>query len=337
MSKIALVMGLNYIDSRHRLYGCINDTKNIIKLLKGKYGWKDNEIILMTDNTAIKPTKDNIIKTLREIVDKINNEGIKQFFISYSGHGTNVHDYSSDEDDKMDEVLVPLDVNTAGYVKDDVFHDILHDINNDCVTFCLFDCCNSGTAADLKYNHQGFLKYTIENKKTMMDNHVYMISGCKDVQTSVDAYNWDTNEYEGVLTSAFIQANKIKRKRMNYFRLVNLMRRIIKNRRMKQIPQLTSSVIIDNKTLYREGNRHIMKNSKRSQSQLMKIKQNRDKIMRRRRRWRRRRGRRREASKRPLRRGKPSGGGVGSVSDHRTGTLRGNLKMRRIWEVHHTR
>ena len=306
MSRIALVMGLNYIDSRHRLYGCINDTKNITKLLKSKYGWKDNEIILMTDNTPIKPTKDNILKTLREIVDKINNDGIKQFFISYSGHGTNVHDYSSDEDDRMDEVLVPLDVNTAGYIKDDVFHDILHDINNDCVTFCLFDCCNSGTAADLKYNHQGFLKYTIENKKTKMDNQVYMISGCKDVQTSVDAYNWDTNEYEGVLTSAFIQANNVKRDKMNYFRLVDMMKRIIKNRRMKQIPQLTSSVIIDNKTLYRAGNRHIMKNSNRSQGQLMKIKQNRDKIIRKRRHRRIHRRRRR----------------------------RGNLKMRRIREVH---
>ena len=118
--KIALVMGLNYRETRYQLNGCINDAMNIKKLLKNKYQYQENEIILMTDDTAIKPTKNNIINTLSDVIGKINNEGIKQFFLFYSGHGTNVHDYSSDEDDRKDEVIVPLDVNTRGYVKDEV-------------------------------------------------------------------------------------------------------------------------------------------------------------------------------------------------------------------------
>ena len=39
-------------------------------------------------------TKNNIGNTLSDIIGKINNEGIKQFFY-FIGHGTNVHDYSS--------------------------------------------------------------------------------------------------------------------------------------------------------------------------------------------------------------------------------------------------
>jgi metacaspase-1 len=275
MSKIALVMGLNYIGTSFKLYGCINDAHNIKKFLKNQYNYKDDEIVLMTDNTDTKPTRDNIINTLKDIVSKINDNNIKQLFISYSGHGTNVHDYSSDEDDKKDEVLVPLDVKQNGYIKDDIFHSILHDINNECVTFCLFDCCNSGTAVDLKYNHQKFLKYTVENKKTEMDNHVYMISGCKDVQTSVDAYNWETGEYEGVLTSSFLQVNKNNKKKLTYFKLVKKMKKIIKNREMKQIPQLTSSILIDKKSLYRDGNNHLMKDSNRTQEQLLNLKKKR--------------------------------------------------------------
>ena len=269
--KIALLMGLNYRETRYQLNGCINDAMNIKKLLKNKYQYQENEIILMTDDTAIKPTKNNIINTLSDVIGKINNEGIKQFFLFYSGHGTNVHDYSSDEDDRKDEVIVPLDVNTGGYVKDDNFYEMLKQINDNCVTFCLFDCCNSGTAVDLKYNHQGFLNYSVENAKSDMTNHIFMISGCKDVQTSVDAYNWQTQQYEGVLTSAFIKVNSVRKHKMNYFELVRRMRKVIKKRDMKQVPQLTSSVLIDRKTFYRIGKNHLLKNNRLTQKRLKQL------------------------------------------------------------------
>ena len=41
-------------------------------------------------------------------------------FFHYSGHGSQVKDKSGDEDDNQDEVIIPLDFESAGVISDDV-------------------------------------------------------------------------------------------------------------------------------------------------------------------------------------------------------------------------
>ena len=75
---------------------------------------------------------------------------------------------------------------------------------------------------------------------------------------------------------------------MNYFELVRRMRKVIKRRRMKQVPQLTSSIIIDRKTFYRIGKRHLLKNNRLTQRRLKQLHNIFHKRLRRRQRHRRR-------------------------------------------------
>ena len=48
--KSALLIGCNYPNSSISLHGCINDVINIKNMLINKYGFSNNEIIMMTDN-----------------------------------------------------------------------------------------------------------------------------------------------------------------------------------------------------------------------------------------------------------------------------------------------
>ena len=56
--KRALLVGINYIGTDNALNGCINDIDNMRDILKSEYGYKDADIIMISDMTDI-PSKLN--------------------------------------------------------------------------------------------------------------------------------------------------------------------------------------------------------------------------------------------------------------------------------------
>lgn len=241
--KIALLIGINYNgDEKLKLNGCINDTKTIKTLLLNHYGYSDNDIIVLTDDTETTPTRENIENILENIVNKIRNKGITEFFISYSGHGTYQYDWSGDEDDGKDEAIVPLDCNKNGIITDDELHKkYLSKLPNNVNVFALMDCCHSGTILDLeyKYNHRGgtprngvFVRQ--QNKK--LNCKVIKISGCRDDQYSMDAFI--DGKYCGAMTASF---EKTMIKSMDCRDLLARMTTYLKNNNFEQRPVLTSS------------------------------------------------------------------------------------------------
>ena len=119
MTKIALLMGLNYRGSSAELSGCIHDVVNTGKVLEEVYGYKSEDILYMTDDSEIKPTARNILAQLIRLSERTYQEDIKEIWVSYSGHGTYVKDVNDDEDDGKDESLVPLDYKESGMISDD--------------------------------------------------------------------------------------------------------------------------------------------------------------------------------------------------------------------------
>ena len=70
-----------------------------------------------------------------------------------------------------------------------------------------------------------------------LEGNVLMLSGCRDDQTSADAYI--SGQSQGALTASIISAlNKTSRPR--YSKFLNLVRRYLKERRYTQVPQLSS-------------------------------------------------------------------------------------------------
>lgn len=158
----ALLIGINYFGQRGQLRGCINDVKNMSAYLVENFGYKREDMVILTDdqqNPMSQPTKQNLLRAMHWLVkDARPNDSL---FFHYSGHGGQTKDLDGDEDDGYDEVIYPVDFRQTGHITDDEMHRIMvQPLVAGVRLTAIFDSCHSGTALDLPYiyNTQGILK-----------------------------------------------------------------------------------------------------------------------------------------------------------------------------------
>ncbi len=135
--------------------------------------------ILMDDGQHPEPTKSAILAAYKKVV--ADSQPGDAIFLHYSGHGSKIEDDNNDEDDGYDEVLVPLDFQKEGMIRDDDLYDIFvkglpqgvhvvslvsflwHGISVVCQEtvesykssfLYQMDCCHSGTILDLPFVFQ---------------------------------------------------------------------------------------------------------------------------------------------------------------------------------------
>jgi hypothetical protein len=151
--KKALCIGINYFRQNGELKGCINDAQAIQRFLCAQYGYKQEDMVMLTDDakdSRKQPTKANIIQAMHWLVNGARSND--SLFFHYSGHGGQTEDLDGDEDDGFDEVIYPVDFNTNGHIVDDLMHDILvKSLPPGCRLTAIFDSCHSGSALDLPY------------------------------------------------------------------------------------------------------------------------------------------------------------------------------------------
>ncbi|KGO73720.1 Peptidase C14, caspase catalytic [Penicillium italicum] len=158
----ALLIGINYAGQPNALKGCINDVTNMSNFLTQRFGYKREDMVILTDdqrNPMSLPTKANILRAMQWLVkDAQPNDSL---FIHFSGHGGRTPDLDGDEDDGFDDVIYPLDYRQAGHIVDDDMHAIMvRPLRPGVRLTAIFDSCHSGTALDLPYVYstQGILK-----------------------------------------------------------------------------------------------------------------------------------------------------------------------------------
>jgi hypothetical protein len=93
-TKKALLIGINYVGTPYTLRGCINDVTKV-KSQINSYGFSNQNIKILTDNTPQKPTRENILLEFKNLLANANS-GDTLFFL-YSGHGTQILDKNNDE------------------------------------------------------------------------------------------------------------------------------------------------------------------------------------------------------------------------------------------------
>ena len=239
-NKKALLIGINYNDTVHQLNGCIQDTNSVSSFLESK-GYLD--IKKLTDETEIKPTRENIMNELSNILK--NSEDGDLIFIYYSGHGSYVLDKNNDELDRRDEVIVPLDFNV---ILDDELKSIINNnMKQNTNVIAIFDCCNSGTALDLRYQCLERLNYdniteNLKNEET--PGNVIFISGCRDEQVSIELII--DGKTQGAMTWSLLNVLN-KTPNISWRNLVKNIRGILKYTSY-QVPQLSCGKLfnIDN-------------------------------------------------------------------------------------------
>jgi hypothetical protein len=115
----------------------------------------------------------------------------------------------------------------------------------------IIDACHSGSALDLRYQYllDSKNRYIVNQDYKKSLSEVVMISGCKDDQTSADAYMSNDKkeakyQYQGACSKAFM---KFYKKGITYHDLVTSMRSWLRANKYTQIPQLTTSRKINTK------------------------------------------------------------------------------------------
>lgn len=231
-NKKALLIGINYLNSEYELSGCIADVERIKKCLENK-GFNNFEI--MTDLTDIKPTRINILNSIKNLINSASEGDL--LFIHYSGHGSYTYDNSNDEIDGRDEALVSSDLE---YITDDELKNIFKECLKPNVTVVgLFDCCHSGTIFDIKFTYDYLNNKYIENQKDSdCQGNILVISGCMDNQTSDEAIL--DNKPQGALTWAFINSLNSD-PNCSWKQLICNVNHNLKTNNFTQIPQLTSN------------------------------------------------------------------------------------------------
>jgi hypothetical protein len=246
MDKKALIIGINYIGTSSELNGCINDVNNIKEELK-KRGYLENNITFLTDNTELKPTRNNILMKLLELILSECNE----LFFHYSGHGSYIKDTNGDEEDGKDECLVPIDYYKSGMIIDDEIRGILCSLSENQKLTCILDCCHSGSGIDLAYNlyernNGEFLSMKKDSKLTSTRGKCIMLSGSKDSETSADAFIG--GNYQGAMTYSFLQA--LNQNVKSYDSLIRSIRKTLKDGGYSQNAQLSSGTKLNLKNKF---------------------------------------------------------------------------------------
>jgi hypothetical protein len=273
--RTALLVGINYNnDPEARLNGCYNDVVNVATYLRTVLGYAPGAITMLTDGNrgsvfpaSVAPTRQNIIAGLSALVTGMA-AGDEAFF-HYSGHGTLVRDRNGDEATGYDSCICPLDYNVSsaaggGVITDDEIRALLvNRVPRGARLYVILDCCHNGTGCDIRYKYEDFSrllrpatartspvwrtqqKAFTDGKYTDTAGEVYMISGCRDEQTSADAYI--NNAFAGALTYAvfaILRANQASIRTYSWSALLRDVRYFMRVNKYDQIPQIMTGQLI---------------------------------------------------------------------------------------------
>jgi len=272
--RTALLVGINYIRTENELNGCYNDVVNASQYLRSTLGYNPTAISIITDgNRGVSGTASTLPPTRRNIIAGLNTlvagmvAGDEAVF-HYSGHGTLVRDTNGDEVTGYDSCLCPLDYATptsagGGLITDDELRALLiNKVPRGARLYVILDCCHNGTGCDVRYKYEDYSillsppsvrtpvwrtqqKAFANGKYTETAGEVFMISGCRDEQTSADAYI--NNAFAGALTYAvfsILRANQATIRTYSWSAFLRDVRHFMRVNRYSQIPQIMTGQII---------------------------------------------------------------------------------------------
>lgn len=91
--KLALLVGINQYQGATELRGCVMDVELQKHLLMSRFGFKPDDILIVSDDSPLKPTRENILEAFEDhLIKQAKPDDVVVFH--YSGHGSLVQDPS---------------------------------------------------------------------------------------------------------------------------------------------------------------------------------------------------------------------------------------------------
>jgi hypothetical protein len=230
-----VVFGLNYGGTSVALNGCINDAHNMGEFIRNHLQFPCDVYTDDNEQGALNTTAQGFTCRLHELAIKTFTENLDVAYIHYSGHGDNVADeppdvrrspviddevagrgvdgkveddgfdngFIGEEEDGKDEALIPSDFDAHGRaITDDIIFEIIQQMNPKTQVVFVFDCCHSGTMADLEYTWTSDGRAQASGYGKPTGAKVLTLSACTDAQVALDVFNvGNDNVYRGALTT----------------------------------------------------------------------------------------------------------------------------------------
>ena len=229
-NKYAVLVGINHYVALqgNDLQGCVNDVNNMWELLTKHYGYDPDNIRMICDDRA---TQQNILERLEWLVT-IAKPGDELVF-HYSGHGSSVRvRVEGALRPEECQCLCPTDMDWDNPLIDKTLASYFKRIQQGAFLTFVCDACHSGSMdralqnnphptkarylappldiavralnRNLPTNRIGWKDLTGPTSEvTYIDGQFHMLmSGCKDTQTSADAYV--DGKYQGAMTASLM-------------------------------------------------------------------------------------------------------------------------------------
>lgn len=265
MAKKAFLVGVNrYRMPGADLRGCVNDVKNLQGVLTKYYGFAAKDMKAITDFDA---TTKAMKAGVRALLKGAKKGDVLLFH--YSGHGANVQDTNGDEPDRRDEILCPTDLDWHKPLLDDWLRKTFDRVPQGVNLTVIMDCCHSGSNTravlppdapiiprflpnpydialaesnrKLTGKVKGSLRVSNAAKRKKADRvsvdiPEMLITGCRDTQTSADAYI--SGSYNGALTYYLVETIRAANGKLSYGELHDGVIKRLKQNDYDQVPQL---------------------------------------------------------------------------------------------------
>ena len=147
MADQALLLGINDYQKVNPLRGCVNDVRNMQKLLTETFRFDPRNIRVLLNEQVVK-------KSVNQEMDRLFKDARSgdRVVLHFSGHGSYTEDLDGDEPDGQDELICLYDMDFADpetYLLDDELRHWTEKLPRSVQLTIVFDSCHSGTATRL--------------------------------------------------------------------------------------------------------------------------------------------------------------------------------------------
>jgi len=248
------------------LNGCVNDVINVASFFADERKLRFTQAHRLLDHKATKAALEDGIRWL------VNTQADFMLF-QFSGHGTQVPDLDKDEDDKLDEALVPVDYLKNGVITDDWLAREFAKVAPGKRLIVWLDACHSGTLtrslvnaftpraikATFNLSAPRFLppgripaiSQTLRGTRGLFsrspkgvsytNERVIGLKAAKDKQTAADAWIEERGQYCGAATHYILLAMRQLGPRASFRQIAALATKHIKAARYTQDIQFTGN------------------------------------------------------------------------------------------------
>jgi len=228
------------------LDGCINDGRAMHSIILSKFQFNAAKVDTLFNEAAGRAA---ILKAMNDLLTKSKSNDIA--FIYYAGHGSQVSNSLSKEEDKKDESIVPSDTWKEGVedIRDKELAKIFNAfIDKGVKLTVIMDCCHSGSlsrgpVAPGKFRFIADANYDAKDAsqpiapETRKEGDFLIISAAQDNEFAQEQY--DENKLaHGAFTIAFMQALEQQSVNASAINLFTSLRAILKSNGKKQEPVL---------------------------------------------------------------------------------------------------